>query len=110
MRNSLAEGIAVQVPLAATGTVRVSLFNVDIVNNSGHGVLVNDQVDPSTTDGEQPVADGSAATVEVAVISSRFIHNGHSVSDRDGLRVNEGGDGDLILTVRHSAGRRAQDS
>ena len=103
VRNSLAEGILVQVPPTATGTVKVSLFNVDIINNSGHGVLVNDQEDPSTTDGVQPDPDGSAATVEVSVISCRFIHNGYSVSDRDGLRVNEGGDGDLILTVKHSA-------
>ena len=103
VRNSLAEGILVQVPPSATGTVKVSLFNVDIINNSGHGVLVNDQEDPSTTDGVQPDPDGSAATVEVSVINCRFIHNGYSVSDRDGLRVNEGGDGDLILTVKHSA-------
>ena len=102
VRNSLAEGIVVQVPPSATGTIRVSLLNVDIMNNEGHGVLVNDQKDPSTTDGVQPDPDGSAATVDVSVINCRFIHNGHSVSDRDGLRVNEGGDGDLIITVKHT--------
>jgi hypothetical protein len=102
VRNSLAEGIVVQVPPSATGTVHVSLVNVDIVNNLGHGVLVNDQEDPSTTDGVQPDPDGSAATVDVSVINCRFIHNGHSVSDRDGLRVNEGGAGDLIITVKHT--------
>ena len=102
VRNSLAEGIVVQVPPTATGTIRVSLVNVDIVNNLGHGVLVNDQEDPSTTDGVQPDPDGSAATVDVSVINCRFIHNGYSVTDRDGLRVNEGGDGDLIITVKHT--------
>ena len=36
------------------------------------------------------------------MINCRFIHNGYSVSDRDGLRVNEGGDGDLIITVKYT--------
>ena len=36
------------------------------------------------------------------MINSRFIGNGFSVTDRDGLRVNEGGDGDLIITVKHT--------
>ena len=102
VRNSLAEGIVVQVPPAATGTIKVSLVNVDIVNNDGHGVLVNDQENPSTVDGVQPDPDGSAATLDVSVINCRFIHNGYSVSDRDGLRVNEGGDGDLIITVKYT--------
>ena len=102
VRNALAEGIVVQVPPTATGTIKVSLVNVDIVNNDGHGVLVNDQEDPSTKEGEQPDPDGSAATLDVSVINCRFIHNGYSVSDRDGLRVNEGGDGDLIITVKYT--------
>ena len=102
VRDSPAEGIAVEVPADATGTVSVSLFKVDVINNQGHGVLVNDQVDPSTTDGVQPNAAGSAATVAVTAINTRFIHNGYSVSDRDGLRVNEGGAGDLIITMKNS--------
>ena len=102
VRNAPSEGIAVLVPAWATGTIRVSLVNLDIVNNLGHGVLVNDQEDSSTTDGVQPDPDGSAASVDVSVLNSRFIHNGYSVSDRDGLRVNEGGAGDLILTVKHT--------
>jgi hypothetical protein len=103
VRNAPGQGIEVQVPTLATGVVRVSLFNVAIINNAGHGVLINDQEDPSTpADGVQPDADGSAASLDVSVIGSRFVHNGYSVSDRDGLRVNEGGDGDLIITVKYS--------
>ena len=90
VRNALGEGIVVQVPPAATDTILVSLVNVDIVNNLGHGVLVNDQADPSTSEGVQPEPAGSAATVDVTVINCRFIHNGYSVTDKDGLRVNEG--------------------
>jgi hypothetical protein len=100
VRNARAEGIAVEVPADATGTIRVSLSNVHIADNLGHGVLVNDQEDPSTEDDVQPDPDGSAASVEVSVLNSRFVRNGYSVSDRDGLRVNEGGDGDLVITVR----------
>ena len=91
-----------QVPPTATSTVRVSLLNVGIVNNLGHGVLVNDQEDDSTPEGAQPDPDGSAASVEILVVGCRFVGNGYSVSDRDGLRVNEGGDGDLSITVRFS--------
>ena len=73
----------------------ISLANVDIIDNLGHGVLVNDQEDDSTPEDAQPPANGSAASVDVSVFNARFIRNGYSVSDRDGLRVNEGGDGDL---------------
>ena len=48
VRNAPAEGIAVEVPSSATGTVRVELLDVAIIDNAGHGVLVNDQDDPAT--------------------------------------------------------------
>lgn len=95
VRNATAEGIAVEVPSSATGTVRVSLRDVAIIDNAGHGVLVNDQDDPAT----QVIEGESAASLDVSVVGTRFIRNGYSVSDRDGLRVNEGGDGDLKITV-----------
>jgi hypothetical protein len=95
VRNAPAEGIAVEVPQFATGTVRVTLLNVGILDNAGHGVLVNDQDDPVTPTAEHD----SAASVEVTAVSSRFIRNGYSVSDRDGLRVNEGGEGHLTITL-----------
>ncbi len=95
VRNAPAEGIAVEVPSSATGTVRVKLLDVAIIDNAGHGVLVNDQDDPAT-----PEIEGeSAASIDVSVVGTRFIRNGYSVSDRDGLRINEGGVGDLKITV-----------
>jgi hypothetical protein len=103
VRNAPAEGLSIEVPSSATGTVRVQLVDVDVIGNAGHGVLVNDQDDPST-----PAPDGdSAASVEVSIFGVRFIGNGYSVSDRDGLRVNEGGDGDLKITALFS---RAEDN
>jgi hypothetical protein len=103
VRDAPGEGIAVEVPPTATGTLHVSFFRVAIRGNRGHGVLVNDQVDSSAPEGVQPNANGSAASVDVAVVNSLFADNGYSASDRDGLRVNEGGDGDLVITVKHSA-------
>lgn len=100
VRNAPAEGVAIEVPAAATGVIKITLRDLRIVGNKGHGILVNDQVDASTQDDVQPNENGSAASLDVTVIDSRFIRNGFSVSDRDGLRVNEGGDGDLRFTVR----------
>jgi hypothetical protein len=93
------EGIDVEVPATATGTVNVTLLGVTITDNKGHGVLVNDQVDQSAPDGVQPPSAGSDASVAVTVIGSQFQRNGYSVSDRDGLRVNEGGLGDLTFNM-----------
>jgi hypothetical protein len=113
VKNAPGEGIAYYVPGDAKGTLRISLLNVEISGNGSHGVLINDQLDPSVPEDENgdplppgPNPNGSDATVEVTVLGSRFSGNGNtegvSVSDNDGLRVNEGGLGDLKLTVRLS--------
>lgn len=48
IRNASGEGPAVEVPpTPGGGTVRVWLFNVDVLANRGRGVLVNDQEDPT---------------------------------------------------------------
>ena len=93
VQNSPEEGIAVLIPGSATGTVVVELNDVQIIGNAGHGVHVDDQ----ESDGS-----GSAATVDVRVTKSLFRGNGFSVSDRDGLRVDEGGDGDAYITLFNS--------
>ena len=87
VRNATGEGLEVQIPPGSTGTVRVSLFNVTIKDNLGHGVLVDDQI--SNTD----------ASIDVSVFASRFLGNGFGDIDRDGLRVNEGGLGNLIIKI-----------
>ena len=99
VRHAPGEGVRVDVPPFSTGAITVSLTDVHILANAGHGVLVNDQEDPSAPEDVQPNPNGSAASVAVVVTDSRFIGNGYSVSDRDGLRVNEGGEGDLRLTL-----------
>jgi hypothetical protein len=114
VRNAPGEGIALIVPNpVAAGTVKLWLFNVEAVGNKGHGVLVNDQDDPRTFDDDEgdpiyphpdfpDLPNGSAAGLEVTLLSARLVGNGFGALDRDGLRVNEGGPGDLKLTVRLS--------
>ena len=102
VKNAAGEGIDVEVPATATGTVKVALIELTIADNKGHGVKVNDQVDQSAPDGVQPPSAGSDASVEVSVVETRFLRNGFSVSDRDGLRVNEGGLGDLTFSMSKS--------
>jgi hypothetical protein len=105
LHNSPGDGVAVDVPSSSSGTLRVSLHGVQIVGNQGHGFVINDQDDPSTTDGVQPNASGSDASLDVLVVNSLFERNGYSVSDRDGLRVNEGGAGSLSIVVRNTVAR-----
>lgn len=103
VRNAPAEGIHVEVPDNATGTIQLVFSGVEIAGNGGHGLLVNDQDDPDDVDSEG----GSAASLAVTIIDSRFHDNGYTVSDRDGIRINEGGDGQIDFTIRHS---RADDN
>lgn len=99
VQNAPGEGIAVLVPSDAEGTIRVSLRNVTIADNRGHGFLVNDQDNPVAGD-EQPDSSGSAAGLHIEVQNSRFVRNGFSVSDRDGIRINEGAEGSLTFLAR----------
>jgi hypothetical protein len=87
----------------------IDLRNVVIQETGGHGVLINDQTFPEEAgdpdaepDPIPPTPDGSDASVVVAIIGSRFQKNGFGAGDRDGVRVNEGGAGDLIATVTGS--------
>jgi hypothetical protein len=95
VRNSPQQGVAVQVPADATGTLRYELSDLTITGNQGHGVLINDQVNP------EDVADptGSDASIDVTVTRTRFEGNGFGALDRDGLRVNEGGLGELRALI-----------
>lgn len=85
VKNAGGQGVDVQVPGGSTGTVRVVLNDVDIIGNAGHGFMVDDQLN------------NTAASIDVTVTDSRFLGNGYSVSDRDGIRVNEGGDGSVTF-------------
>ena len=95
VQNAPGSGIEVQIPAASTGTLQYALVNLIALDNGGHGAVINDQLDP--LDVGNPA--GSAASVVVRVSGSRFEGNGFGASDRDGLRVNEGGDGSLQVDI-----------
>lgn len=105
VRNAPDFGIAVEIPASSTGIKRVTLTDVDISGNRGHGVVINDQAAPEEAgnpDASPPIppnAAGSAASLDVVVAGSRFHNNGFGALDRDGLRINEGGDGDLAVKI-----------
>lgn len=94
-------GLTVAIPATAVGSVKVSLINVTVTDNGSHGVLINDQAeffsDPNSTS-----ADGSDASVDVLIAASRFERNGFTALDQDGLRINEGGLGNLRAVVTAS--------
>jgi len=113
--NAAGEGLEYQVPANASGTKRVSLNGVRVLGGDpelgrgGHGVLLNDQTFPDEAgdpdaepDPIPPTPDGSAASLDVSVLNSEFDGNGFGALDRDGLRVNEGGAGDLTIVVRNT--------
>ncbi|HEX5819820.1 MAG TPA: right-handed parallel beta-helix repeat-containing protein [Gemmatimonadales bacterium] len=84
-------GIEIDVPSGATGDYVVRLQNVTVTDAVDHGVLVEDQID------------NSAASIVLEVLQGTFTGNGNvagaSVSDRDGIRVNEGGMGDIRARI-----------
>ena len=103
IKNAPQEGLTYEVPPTADGTKKVVLTGVNIKGNAGHGVLINDQEDPEDTgdpdNGIHGNSNGSDAGLDVWVTASNFEDNGFSVSDRDGVRVNEGGLGKLNAVI-----------
>jgi hypothetical protein len=99
-QNAPDHGIVVDVPSTATGTLRVVLTDVQAIGNAGHGIWIDDQTGVPVQDGVQPNADGSDASLDVILLRVHALNNGYSVSDRDGIRVDEGGLGSLFFTAR----------
>ena len=91
-------GLIVDLPDQASGTVQITLLQVVASNNGSHGVIINDQAeyfsDPSSVSDS-----GSAAGLLVTVTGSRFEGNGFTDLDQDGLRINEGGPGNLVANI-----------
>ena len=85
-----ANGVVVNVPADATGTVEVDLRRVSILDNNLFGLHLNDK------------ANNSAASVRLTVVGSRVEGNGEGESDRDGIRVDEGGAGGIEASIAAS--------
>lgn len=93
-------GIWMPIPAQRSGTVRVELRGVTAADHGFAGVWIDDQV------GDSPA--GLDVLVDRSVISGNNtagVGQGTdlaALADKDGLRVNEGGLGDLRLVVRDS--------
>jgi hypothetical protein len=94
VEDAPSSGIFVDVPTARTGIQRVDFTRVTVRGNGLHGVVINDQDDP-TGEGET----GSAASVAVTVSNSVIENNGNGAVDNDGFRINEGGEGSIFAEV-----------
>jgi hypothetical protein len=102
VRNAPDVGIAVVVPDASTGTLAVTLRDVHVHNSGGHGVIVNDQAEYfDNPDSEANT--GSAVSLDVQISASTFTNNGFTALDRDGVRLNEGGAGNLKVSIVETA-------
>ena len=83
-------GLRAVIPSGQTGTVEVRLVGVTVEDNGLHGV----QLDDGT----------SSAGIHLELISAQIRDNGFNsgVTDYDGVRVDEGGGGDLTFIARES--------
>jgi hypothetical protein len=86
-------GLSVPVPGSVTGRMVVRLVRVTVEDNDGHGVYVGEG------------AGGSAASLQVEMVSSTVRRNGYADGspDLDGIRVEESGEGELTFVARDLA-------
>lgn len=82
-----ASALHLVVPADATGTVDLTLDRVSVDGVAGHGVWVDDNA-------------GSAASVDATVRRATVTDSGTGAFDRDGIRIDETGEGDLAWTGR----------
>lgn len=92
IRDAGGDGIFVPVPGSASGTVAVSFRNVTLLGNGEFGLHVDDQ------------SIGSPASVRFSMVGSHIVDNGFdpTIDDKDGVRVDEGGAGDVRSLIRRS--------
>ena len=95
-------GIGIDVPADETGTVTVTLTDVDVSGTFYHGVHVDDQTNGSAASVvlnlNNCVIDGNGAVGD----NSDGLDVGDSISDSDGVRVDEGGAGNATVNISSS--------
>jgi hypothetical protein len=102
VRHAPGNGIEVQVPAGAHGTLVLTFASVTVSDNGFFGVLINDQTNPLADREVDPLEDfeaGSDAGLVVRVTNSVIRGNGLAALDNDGFRINEGGLGGIDATV-----------
>src|SRR4029453_15263127 len=81
------DGVFVPVPGDATGEISVSLRNVNIVDSGLFGLHIDDQ------------SIGLVGSIHLAIWGGSFTNNGTEALDFDGIRVDEGGAGDIAARL-----------
>lgn len=84
-------GLRVDVPADAAGTLRVVMTDSSVENVGLHGIYVEDQERQS------------AAAVHLVLDAVDVIDAGVGGFDEDGVRVNEGGDGEIVFEATASS-------
>ena len=110
--GSSQHGFELDVPDGATGTVEVTFKGVEVSGFWDHGIHIDDQSGAPGAGGDSgggkddSTGANSDASLLVKVIDSQIIDNGGfediSVSDSDGLRIDEGGEGSAKVIIRRS--------
>ncbi|NND96423.1 MAG: hypothetical protein HKN47_03730, partial [Pirellulaceae bacterium] len=89
-QGSRSSGISVPVPVGASGTVNVQLNRVSLVDNDLYGLHIDDHTN------------ASPASIRLSMTRTDVIGNGSKSGspDFDGVRVDEGGQGDIVVNIR----------
>ncbi len=97
------KGIFVDVRDDQTGTVSLTLRNVEVEGFANHGVHVSDcSLADDCGSGSGGGGEGSPASVSVRMINSTIADVGNGKFDADGLRVDDRGAGDIYFYSRNS--------
>lgn len=100
VRNAPEDGVWVEIPAGATGVVSIRLHEVTIRDNGRFGLHVDDRI------GGEPGGSDSDAGISLDISFSHIINNNADLTvgvvDFDGVRVDEGGNGDIDARVTHS--------
>jgi len=86
------DGVFVDVPVTASGEVAVELRRVTLSGHGEYGLHIDDQTSESP------------ASLRLTVVESYILDTGFSpvISDKDGIRVDEGGPGDIVSLIDRS--------
>ena len=96
-------GIYVEVPAARAGTLAVTLRRVALRDNGFAGLWLDDQVHDSPASISLTVLETEVSGNNTAGIGEGLDYAGIiAAADKDGIRVNEGGMGDLTVFIQDS--------
>ena len=98
------KGIFVKLRHDQTGTLTVTLNDVEVSGVAGHGIHMSDcNVAGNCGAGAGGKGDGSAASIAVNAYNVKVHDIGYGRVDGDGLRVDERNEGDIFFTAHNSS-------